>query len=542
MKDPATLSFDDPHSYMDSDQMIFGPIDMEDTTTTYREPVVPYSWDPFGDPDAEMKPTYPFPTSPVMPMSPYSFGVSHSSPPDSYYDPNPMDEPKSPHFDNGSYLSHWINDSEVSYIPSSPIPIPSSIASTSQSQSFVAYNDHTSFPSGAFSPTTFAAMHPLPRSVSPSSSFDDRVQHFQQPSINSVSPQDMSLQAPGWATSLWDGPSSLRSPSAVRPSVRHSPLTDSTIRPRVPVRRGSITSAHLFQSASAPSASEPRVPAMTRSYSRRAESVSINEDRDATVRRKKRSPAAEDIKVPDGKDKDKDKSGDIPLKSVLRPPKLAPSAWQLYFTDWIQRQQATSTRKLNVAQAAKEAGQEYASLSQEEKEPYKRRSQAAKEDREKELAAYMKSLTPEDIKRENAFRAAQRKAGKSRKSNIKDPNAPKKPLSAYFMFLQKIRADPRLVQDIFGDETETTKQSVLAAAKWRSMTDAERQPFLAQAEQEKMEYEAARRLYEEGTTGYGNSINFSILPGSPAFQTIIKTESESESEGFNTDSEHPTRR
>lgn len=55
-------------------------------------------------------------------------------------------------------------------------------------------------------------------------------------------------------------------------------------------------------------------------------------------------------------------------KSLLRPPKLAPSAWQLYFTDWIQRQQASNTRKLNVAQAAKEAGQEYASLSPEEKE------------------------------------------------------------------------------------------------------------------------------------------------------------------------------
>ena len=86
----------------------------------------------------------------------------------------------------------------------------------------------------------------------------------------------------------------------------------------------------------------------------------------------------------------------------------------------------------------------------------------------------MRTLTPEDIKRENAYRSAQRKAGKSRKGNIKDPNAPKKPLSAYFMFLQRIRADPDLVREVFGDETETTKQSVLAAAKWRSMTDDER--------------------------------------------------------------------
>jgi hypothetical protein len=58
----------------------------------------------------------------------------------------------------------------------------------------------------------------------------------------------------------------------------------------------------------------------------------------------------------------------IALKPVLKPPKLAPSAWQLYFTDWIQKQQSSGTRKLNVAQAAKEAGQEYANLSPEEKE------------------------------------------------------------------------------------------------------------------------------------------------------------------------------
>ena len=97
-----------------------------------------------------------------------------------------------------------------------------------------------------------------------------------------------------------------------------------------------------------------------------------------------------------------------------------------------------------------------------------------KEIRERELHTYMSSLTPEDIKRENVFRAAQRKAGKSRRGNIKDPNAPKKPLSAYFMFLQRIRSDPVLVKEVFGDETETTKQSVLAAEKWRSMTDEER--------------------------------------------------------------------
>ncbi|KAG6832154.1 hypothetical protein H0H92_004885 [Tricholoma furcatifolium] len=419
------------------------------------------------------------------------------------------DEPKQsydPYFDfdhNSDVLANWINDPDLS--PSSPIPIPhSSPASTSSFFSFPQ--------SASFSPSEFDL-----RSMSPTSSIEDP--YSPRARLDSISPHDT------WASHLY-APRALR-PS--RPSVRHSPMVDTTVRQRAPSLRNSVTSGLLFASTSAPSA--VAAPHSPRSFSRRAESFSVNDDPDATVRRKKRSPPVEDPVM--------STAPEPVLKSVLRPPKLAPSAWQLYFTDWIQKQQASGTRKLNVAQAAKEAGQEYACLTNEEKEaslllldPYKRRSQAAKEARERELAAYMRTLTPEDIKRENLFRAAQRKAGKSRKSNIKDPNAPKKPLSAYFMFLQRIRANPYLVREIFGDETETTKQSVLAAAKWRSMTDAERQPFLAQAEQEKMEYEAARRIYEEGSPGYASSnINFSILPSSPPF-SVLKIESESESDGI----------
>ena len=80
---------------------------------------------------------------------------------------------------------------------------------------------------------------------------------------------------------------------------------------------------------------------------------------------------------------------------------------------------------------------------------------------------------PKDIKRENSVRTTQRKTVKSRKANTKDPNAPRKSPSAYFLFLQRIRSDPKLAKEVFGDETETTRQSILAAAKWGSMTDDE---------------------------------------------------------------------
>ncbi|KAG9218823.1 hypothetical protein CCMSSC00406_0001063 [Pleurotus cornucopiae] len=541
MKDATPLlNFEDAQQFpADNDPMIFGPLELEEHL---YDPVPPQSfssWDPYTDMEHDIKPSFGFsspqttfpsydygfsPASPTSPLSPGgSFFESHAG----LYSPGAMK--KNAALDANTYLSNWINDPDMisSSSPSSPITIPSGSMSTHPS--FASYLDQRAF--SPISPTSYAANLPLPASVDSSPSFEEAVPYHRQ-TVEAVSPMDMSLQPPRWASQLWDNSGTLRTHSSpTRPSVRHSPLSDLAQRQRIPIQREAISTGQIFQSASAPSPTHLRAPSMTRSYSRRAESTSVSDDRDATIRRKKR------VSIPDEpQPADKASNDTLPLKSVLRPPKLAPSAWQLYFTDWIQRQQASNTRKLNVAQAAKEAGQEYASLTPEEKEPYKRKSQAMKDARERDLAAYMRTLSPDDIKRENAFRTAQRKLGKSRKSNIKDPNAPKKPLSAYFMFLQRIRANPSLVHDIFGDETETTKQSVLAAAKWRSMSDEERKPFLAQAEQEKMEYEAARRLYEEGTASpYGSNINFSILPAaSPVFGTV-KLESESESEGFTTD-------
>ncbi|KAE9409933.1 putative HMG1 protein [Gymnopus androsaceus JB14] len=529
----SSLLFDDPHRLMSpDDQMLFGPLDMDDVSFTH-EAVSAFPWETTNnETDSDIKPAY-YTAGPSPLSTSYDY-ISQASPTDSFYDPSGyLTHEDSASLDN-SLFAGWINEPELIPIPSPVAPIPIS-PNASHSQPFFTFGERSHFPQDhGLSPSEFAALHPLP--VSPSSSYEDSYVFPRQrvDSMTSISPSDISsVHTPEWVSGLFDNtgtPSSasIRTPASSRASVRHSPLSsDSTQRIRVPARRGSITSSHLFQSASAPSHGHIQQTRSASSMaSRRAESVSLSDDRDATVRRRRKASSSS-IEEHEKSDKPNDSA---PTKSALRPPKLAPSAWQLYFTDWIQRQQASNTRKLNVAQAAKEAGQEYASLSPEEKEPYKRRSQAMKETREREHAAYMRTLTPDDIKRENVFRAAQRKAGKSRKSNIKDPNAPKKPLSAYFMFLQRIRANPLLVQEVFGDETETTKQSVLAAAKWRSMTDDERKPFLAQAEQEKMEYEAARRLYEEGTTGYGTSISFSILPaGSPIYQPI-KLESESESD------------
>ncbi|KAI0375874.1 hypothetical protein BV20DRAFT_933142 [Pilatotrama ljubarskyi] len=540
------FTFDDPvhydHVVSDSDAMIFG-LELDDALN--QESKSPMSWEsPYTNYTMS---SIPFPGSPDSTSSQLEpvanshhrrFDSTFSNGSSSYY-------PPTPEFSESALYSNWLADPDAPRTASVPIPIPGGHPQSPMASSpYGAFSENSSiFPDvSPFSPNTaYAALQPLPLSPPEDTLMMEQVRAELSGTV--LPPANLFADAttPSWASQLWAAQSTAPSPGAPVPI---EPLSSednfATQRQRVPVRRGTPVT-QLFQSSSAPSPSHARPPLLqSRLYStRRSESISEHDDRDATVRKKKR-PVEEDESQP------REKRSETPLRSTLRPPKLAPSAWQLYFTDWIQRHQASSSKKLNVAQAAKEAGQEYAKLSPEEKEPYRRRSQEAKEARERELNAYMRTLTPEDIKRENAYRTAQRKAGKSRKGNLKDPNAPKKPLSAYFMFLQRIRSDPELVKEVFGDETETTKQSVLAAGKWRSMTDEQRKPFLAQAEQEKLDYEAARKLYEEGTTSYGTRINFSILPGSPINLMPIprntphplKQEalsSESESDDFMTD-------
>lgn len=190
-----------------------------------------------------------------------------------------------------------------------------------------------------------------------------------------------------------------------------------------------------------------------------------------------------------------------PLKSRLRPPKQPLTSWQLYFMDEFDKFKASSYHEsMNVAKLSSEAGQRYANLPDDVKQSYVQRGQEAREKYEKELAAWHAQLTPEDIRLENQFRAAQRRLGKSRRGNMRDPNAPKRPPPAYFLFLRTIRMNPDLRRDVFHDEHDSLKQSALASAKWRSMSPEEKRPFYEQAEREKAEYVRQRREYEESHT------------------------------------------
>lgn len=263
--------------YADSDHLIFGPIDLDD-------PAANYHWDAYAEIEPDVKPAYPFH---------YDFGPHHP------YEYNP-------HEDSAALadLATWIHDPDPA--PSSPIPIPS--PSEASSSSFMGYQD-TVFPSdaafndAAFSPTSFAALHPLPRSMSPPSIDASHTARLRVHSV--MSPRDTPLHPPAWAAHLWDAPSAPQRTQHLltRPAIRHSPLTTdaATLRQRRASHSAATSAGQLFPSTSAPAetiAPGLGMTTMTRASGRRADSLSFGDERDATVRRKKRTPEEDSAPAP----------------------------------------------------------------------------------------------------------------------------------------------------------------------------------------------------------------------------------------------------
>lgn len=249
----------------DATDSIFGELD----DVFSDQSMVPFPWDP--DPDTELKST---------------FSYMHPSLPDNFLDSSGLYTPEdsSPFFNNDLSLA-WPSEPEPH---TSPIPIPSP---TAESQ-FVPYHGPSHFPDdSSFSPVSFAALHPLPASVSPSSSFDDSCFDTSRQRVDSISSIDTSslVVTPDWASQLWDSsqqqPASALSPRSIS---RPSPLS---------ARRGSI--GHIFQSSSAPSFSPLSGPGPIRSYSHLNRAESTSEDRDATVRRKRKTSVPDEVQRPD---------------------------------------------------------------------------------------------------------------------------------------------------------------------------------------------------------------------------------------------------
>ncbi|KAG8373595.1 hypothetical protein BUALT_Bualt11G0040700 [Buddleja alternifolia] len=77
---------------------------------------------------------------------------------------------------------------------------------------------------------------------------------------------------------------------------------------------------------------------------------------------------------------------------------------------------------------------------------------------------------------------------------VKDPNKPKRPASAFFVFMEDFRKTYK--------EKHPNNKSVAAVGKaggdkWKSLSEAEKAPFVAKAEKRKAEYEKTLQAYNK---------------------------------------------
>ncbi|CAM8901070.1 unnamed protein product [Rhodiola kirilowii] len=94
-------------------------------------------------------------------------------------------------------------------------------------------------------------------------------------------------------------------------------------------------------------------------------------------------------------------------------------------------------------------------------------------------------------------KAGAKKVTKAAKKPAKDPNKPKRPASAFFVFMEDFRKQ-------FKEENPNNK-SVAAVGKaggekWKSMSDAEKAPYVAKAETRKTQYDKDMKAYEKKQT------------------------------------------
>lgn len=100
---------------------------------------------------------------------------------------------------------------------------------------------------------------------------------------------------------------------------------------------------------------------------------------------------------------------------------------------------------------------------------------------------------PADRKKSASSEAGTESKSKKRKlSKVKDPNMPKRPMSGYFVFMEDFR---KVYKEEHPDSKGVKEVAKEAGAKWKSMTDEEKKPYLDKAAELKAEYEKAMEAY-----------------------------------------------
>ncbi|KAI3813672.1 hypothetical protein L1987_18401 [Smallanthus sonchifolius] len=89
---------------------------------------------------------------------------------------------------------------------------------------------------------------------------------------------------------------------------------------------------------------------------------------------------------------------------------------------------------------------------------------------------------------------AKKKAPAKKAKEVKDPNKPKRPASAFFIFMEDFR---KQYKEKHPNNKSVSVVGKAGGEKWKSMSEAEKAPFAAKAEKRKSEYDKTLQAYNK---------------------------------------------
>jgi len=148
-----------------------------------------------------------------------------------------------------------------------------------------------------------------------------------------------------------------------------------------------------------------------------------------------------------------------------------------------------------ASQVVKLAAARWKELSEDERAPFIEQATKAKAEYKIQLEKYQQTSSyreHQELLTNFKRQKAEGLDGKGRKKKLKkDPNAPKRPMGAYFLF------STRFYQANKREDLKMTEISKIASQHWKKMTDEQKQPFVTEAAQKKAKYELAMEKYRQ---------------------------------------------
>ncbi|KAF9209852.1 exp1-like protein [Haplosporangium sp. Z 27] len=178
-----------------------------------------------------------------------------------------------------------------------------------------------------------------------------------------------------------------------------------------------------------------------------------------------------------------------PKVKAIDLPKRPGTAWTLFYLEHLDKVKAAGERVIPVYET-KKASVVWKQLSDSEKQKYEERRQVEVENYRKLMEQRLQEITPDEYKLENSRRQALRAAGKKSLPSLKDPNAPKRPLSSYFLFARDQRETGKY------DSLPVREQAKAFAEAWATVSESEKAQYSEKANAALATYRAEKAAYE----------------------------------------------